>query len=229
MRLMHKFDGQEKLTFDQLVYMHDQPVLVYYQDRLWSSGSVIADAFTHELGKRVVLSRDNRIHEIDFDEYEFYAAEVDDTMNVAWDANAMDATENYSCYICNNTPTKYDLKNVAWLCKDHYAHPNAQDMIMSRLHDNDQIDTNEAGGKQSHLEYAFELIEPEFSKRMAHVLWTGMQKYGARNWQSIPHDVNIGRAIYHLTQALEGTDQSEDHYANAACRVMFAMLTDKHE
>lgn len=97
-----------------------------------------------------------------------------------------------------------------------------------RLHNNDEIVTNEQGGKQSKLEYAFELIEPEFSKRMAHVLYTGMQKYGARNWQNIPVDVHIGRAMYHLTQALEGLDQSEDHYANAACRVMFAMLTAKN-
>lgn len=101
----------------------------------------------------------------------------------------------------------------------------SEQVVKTAYHDNDAIDTNEQGGKQSHLEYRFDLIEPEFMLRMAHVLHTGALKYGDRNWQSIPMDHNIGRAIYHLEMALQGLDHSEDHFANAACRVMFAMLT----
>lgn len=101
----------------------------------------------------------------------------------------------------------------------------SEQVVKTAYHDNDAIDTNEQGGKQSHLEYRFDLIEPEFMLRMAHVLHTGALKYGERNWQSIPMDHNIGRAIYHLEMALQGLDHSEDHFANAACRVMFAMLT----
>lgn len=125
-------------------------------------------------------------------------------------------------------PLQYNEKYKAYLCNAHFNHANTGDMLSARaiiLHNNDQIDTNSAGGKQSHLEYAFEEIEPEFIKAVAHVLWQGKEKYGSKNWRNIPHDIHLGRAMYHIEQALEGTDHSEHHYANATCRIMFAMMT----
>jgi hypothetical protein len=100
----------------------------------------------------------------------------------------------------------------------------AKDWGFKPQHDNDEIVTNEQGGKQSKLEYAFELMPPEALKRVAHVLYTGKLKYGANNWQNIPDaKEHLGRAMYHITQAIEGRDHSEDHMANAICRLMFAV------
>jgi len=93
-------------------------------------------------------------------------------------------------------------------------------------HDNDEIVTNALGGKQSKLEYRMDLLEPEMLLRVSHVLYTGANKYGAHNWRNITdYREHLGRAMYHITQALADTDQSEDHFANAICRVMFAMCT----
>lgn len=162
-------------------------------------------------------------------------------MTVAWSLNT-DLPVAHTCDACTRYGLcKYDATENAWLCEDHYRHPNASDMILNTLmissaktseqhHNNDEIMSNEQGGKQSKLEYSFELLEPMMLKRVAHVLYTGKQKYGAKNWRNIPdHQEHIGRAMYHLTQALENIDHSEDHLANAVCRIMFAMWTQGHD
>lgn len=91
------------------------------------------------------------------------------------------------------------------------------------MHDNDEIVTNEQGGKQSKLEYAYELLDPNWLRDVAHVLYQGRLKYGAYNWQNITdYREHLGRAMYHIQQALEDKDHSEMHFANATCRLMFA-------
>lgn len=138
-----------------------------------------------------------------------------------------------ACEACGEIvrPLQYSEKYKAYLCNAHFNHANTGDMLSARaiiLHNNDQIDTNADGGKQSHLEYAFDLLEPEFMRAVAHVLWQGKQKYGLRNWQNISRDDHINHAMYHMNMALEGIDNSEHHYANVVCRIMFAYYVSKH-
>lgn len=52
--------------------------------------------------------------------------------SLAWEQNLGSALET-ECKACGlTTMCKYDIKNNAWLCQDHYRHANAQDMIFSR-------------------------------------------------------------------------------------------------
>lgn len=81
---------------------------------------------------------------------------------------------------------------------------------------------NALGGKQSALDYDFTEFEPEFLFRVAAVLKQGKDKYGEKNWQKIEFKSHMNHVLYHVLMALTD-DESEDHLANATCRVMFAM------
>lgn len=134
--------------------------------------------------------------------------------------------EGSKCAICNEErTTKWDPVHENYFCERHYRRldtDSEQDAPLD-AHDNDEIVTNEQGGKQSKLEYSYELLEPSWLRDVAHVLYQGKQKYGARNWQSIPdYREHLGRAMYHIQQAMEDMDHSEMHFANATCRLMFA-------
>lgn len=95
-----------------------------------------------------------------------------------------------------------------------------------------EIQTNEAGGKESKLEYRFDLVDPKAMFRMAHILHEGANKYGENNWRLLSSRDNINRAITHLYAAiydmeygLSKSDQ-DDHLGHALCRIMFAIGTE---
>lgn len=144
-----------------------------------------------------------------------------------YDGNLVQYDTRFGLYLCDKCIKSSD-DVIANMLDRMKSRQTFLETFQQRYHDNDAIDTNEQGGKQSHLEYSFELMDPEFMLRVAHVLWVGKQKYGAYNWHSIPMEENIGRAMYHLEQALLGQDHSEDHFANAVCRVMFAAWKAEH-
>jgi len=69
-------------------------------------------------------------------------------------------------------------------------------------------------------EFAFDLIPPRALAQVAHVMWKGKgHKY---HWSERSIQEHIGRAIGHLTAHLAGR-REENHLANAACRVLFAL------
>lgn len=90
---------------------------------------------------------------------------------------------------------------------------------------NKPITQTSEGGRQSQLDYRFDLIDEHAIMQLAHVLWYGEQRYGKDNWRLIPKDQNINRAIYHLYAYLQG-DSSEAHLAHAFTRIMFALGHD---
>ncbi len=84
------------------------------------------------------------------------------------------------------------------------------------------------GGKQTRIVEAFELIDTRMMMRVAKVLAQGRDKYGAFNWKKIKDpEAHIGRAIRHLYLELARRRSEEvetdDHLANAVCRIMFAI------
>ena len=86
----------------------------------------------------------------------------------------------------------------------------------------DNIETLPNGAKQSWLSGRADLLPPSALLRLAEVLKVGADKYGAGNWRGIPVKDNINHAMTHLLRYLQG-DESEDHVANAACRMLFAL------
>lgn len=81
---------------------------------------------------------------------------------------------------------------------------------------------NEKGGKQSALDYRFDLIDPKTMFVLAGILSDGAKKYGEWNWKKLSKEDNINHALSHLFAALDN-DPQDDHLGHAFCRVMFAL------
>jgi len=86
----------------------------------------------------------------------------------------------------------------------------------------EEIVTNEANGKQSRLDYRFDLIDTKAIFRLANVLHTGEQRYGKDNWRKIDTDSHLNHATSHIYAYLAG-DKQDDHLSHAFCRLMMAL------
>lgn len=93
---------------------------------------------------------------------------------------------------------------------------------------NDDVVTNNQGGKQSRVDYAFTELEPDMLLRVTQVLHKGKAKYGAKNWRQIPYEDHLNHIAYHWTM-LHAQDTSEDHLANIICRAMFAIYMKERQ
>jgi len=88
--------------------------------------------------------------------------------------------------------------------------------------------TNLQGGKQSELNYRFDLIDGMAMFRMAGILDSGAKKYGEENWRNIPTMRHINSALAHLEayklhlQGRLSVEDQDDHLGHALCRIMFA-------
>lgn len=91
---------------------------------------------------------------------------------------------------------------------------------------------NDSGGKQSQLDYRFDLIDGMAMFRLAGILDYGAKKYGEDNWRNISTMDHINKAIAHLYAyrlSLQGrlsAEDEDDHLGHAFCRVMFACGTE---
>lgn len=85
--------------------------------------------------------------------------------------------------------------------------------------------SNEKGAKQSHLPYRFDLFDGPSMFKMAEVLHTGAEKYGADNWRGIDVESHLNHLIAHAYAYLSG-DTSDDHLSHVMCRAMFAQAVD---
>lgn len=103
--------------------------------------------------------------------------------------------------------------------------------------DNDPIETNAAGGRQSKLYNQFILLAPQAMRCLTSILRKGGIKYDFENWRKIPVEEHINHAMNHINNWLvwqvgirvteEGcicsTRPAEDELAHALCRLMFAV------
>jgi hypothetical protein len=92
---------------------------------------------------------------------------------------------------------------------------------------NAEIAVNEHGGKQSKLEFRYDLISPAALNILAHVLWYGFQRYGKDNWKKIPTEDHLNHALYHIYAHLAG-NSDEDHLGHAFTRLMMAIEIDQN-
>lgn len=81
---------------------------------------------------------------------------------------------------------------------------------------------NELGGKQSRLDYRFDLVDPLTMFTLARILNEGAVKYGEYNWEKISLNDNLNHALSHIYAYLAG-DSQDDHLGHAFCRLMFAL------
>lgn len=81
---------------------------------------------------------------------------------------------------------------------------------------------NEFGGRQSKVPYRCDLLPPKAILSVAEILYAGAVKYGENNWHNITVADNVNHALGHLYLWLDG-DTSEDHLSHAACRILFAL------
>lgn len=91
----------------------------------------------------------------------------------------------------------------------------------------DEIHTNDKGGRQSKLSVRFDLIPAYSLKIVAQILAVGAVKYGVSNWKLIDTEDHINHAINHLYLFLSG-DTTENHLGNACCRCLFALYSANH-
>lgn len=130
------------------------------------------------------------------------------------EANITLRIDEFSIYdnlmICDKCGIAY-LSDEEHVCASSYSEFKDLDIVINAL-----------GGAQSALRYDFTEFEPEFLFRVAAVLKQGKDKYGEKNWQKIEFKSHMNHAFYHLFKAMTD-DNTEDHLANATCRVMFAM------
>jgi hypothetical protein len=84
------------------------------------------------------------------------------------------------------------------------------------------IETNESGGKQSKIDYRFDLLDVPSMFALAKVLDEGAKEYGENNWRKISVESNLNHAIMHILAYLNG-DTQDDHLSHAFTRLMFAL------
>lgn len=88
--------------------------------------------------------------------------------------------------------------------------------------DDEEIEVNERGGRQSRLAYRCDLLPQSALLSVAAVLKRGAEKYGENNWHSISTREHLNHALTHILKFLQG-DTAEDHLDNAACRMLMAL------
>lgn len=86
----------------------------------------------------------------------------------------------------------------------------------------EEMVSNTNGGRQSKLDYRFDLIDTKAIFALANVLHTGEVRYGKDNWRKIDTESHLNHALSHIYAHLAG-DKQDDHLSHGLCRLMMAI------
>ena len=121
--------------------------------------------------------------------------------------------DKFPCNGCGDVP--YDAK-IIYKSK----------VLISGVGKDAPIEVNKLGGKQSKVEYRFDLVDPKALFATAKVLKEGFDKYGSdQNWRNISTRVHLNHLLIHVYAYLAG-DKQDEHLSHAVCRAIFALGVD---
>lgn len=85
---------------------------------------------------------------------------------------------------------------------------------------------NEQGGKQSKVNYRFDLADAKAMFKLCKVLSEGAEEYGENNWRNISVEDNLNHALIHIYGYFAG-DKQDEHLSHALCRLLFAVALEE--
>jgi hypothetical protein len=88
--------------------------------------------------------------------------------------------------------------------------------------------TNQQGGKQSRLDYRFDLIDAKAMFALAKVMHEGAQHYDVDNWRKISVGDHLNHAQSHIW-AYQAGDKQDEHLEHAFTRLMMALAMSIQE
>lgn len=131
------------------------------------------------------------------------------------------------CPLCSNEELHYRGKEPdgsdIWFCEECSRYVTSE-LVREGLSPDTPTHTNEKGGMQSAIPYAFHLLDANALLDIAKVFAEGAEKYARDNWRKITCEEHINHIMTHLWAALSG-DKQDDHLEHAGARVIMALAT----
>ncbi|MFA5151497.1 MAG: dATP/dGTP diphosphohydrolase domain-containing protein [Clostridia bacterium] len=97
--------------------------------------------------------------------------------------------------------------------------------MIKGMSQNEEIEVNKNGGKQSKMGYGFHLADPKAMFRLSEVLYKGVNKYERDNWRKISAEEHLNHALAHA-YAWMAKDGQDDHAGHFFCRAMMFLAMD---
>lgn len=128
-----------------------------------------------------------------------------------------------TCATCKRTASDCDSAD----CDDSLSRWLGKELIINGVAE-EEIVVNEIGGRQSKLDYRFDLIDTKAIFKLANVLHTGEVRYGKDNWRKIDTESHLNHALSHIFAYLAG-DTQDQHLSHAMCRLMMSIGVEGNE
>ena len=125
-----------------------------------------------------------------------------------------------NCTTCTRDASDCDNESV---CDENFS--RWTDKVVKGVASEEMV-VNYNGGRQSKLDYRFDLIDTKAIFALAKVLHTGEVRYGKDNWRKIDTESHLNHAMSHAYAFLAG-DQQDDHLSHCFCRLMMAIGVER--